>query len=155
MPALSALPTTTPAPFVSVASRSAATRTTPLIFASRLPIAVREVRQTQPKPAPKSPEGAQALYLGIVPVTRSGMYRAPVGVHAVVRHFGLSNVASVARTVSIWIGAVMVVPRVVLQPGDGIGMDISMWVIRPDEAIDLQASGDGVFAAIYGIEEVA
>ena len=95
------------------------------------------------------------LYVGMVPVLRQMIYQAPIGVHGVLRHFGISNVGQSTRRVNVWLAGVLVIPSAQIAPGEALGHDISMWVVRPGETIEMQADGGGVFAALHGIEEVA
>ena len=94
------------------------------------------------------------LYAGGVPTTRGVLYRSDTNVRAVIRHVGLVNTTNAQQTAKVWLSGVLVEAGAVLAAGDGVGQDVSMWVLPPGEAIEAEGSVVGLNAFVYGVQEV-
>ena len=104
---------------------------------------------------PRSPGDYVAkLFAGGVPTTRGVLYRADTNVTAVIRHVGLVNSGAGFARVRVWVSGVLVAPMVELAGFVTAPQDVSMWVLRPGEAIEAEATAGGVNALVYGVEEV-
>ncbi|MCL6437206.1 MAG: hypothetical protein K6T51_01235 [Rubrobacteraceae bacterium] len=91
---------------------------------------------------------------GVVPAARSTVYQAKQNVRGVIRHVRFVNSSQSALTVSVWIGGMLLENALSIPAGGKVAQDVSEWLVLESETIDMQASGSGIQAVLYGVEEV-
>ncbi|WP_273843953.1 hypothetical protein [Rubrobacter calidifluminis] len=91
---------------------------------------------------------------GIAPTARTAVYQAKQNVRGVIRHIRFVNPNQAAATVSVWVGGVLLENALSVPAGGKASQDVSEWLVGGGETIDLRASASGIYAAIYGVEEV-
>ena len=96
----------------------------------------------------------RTVYLGAAPLARSVLYTADTNVRCLVRHLGVANTTGAVRTVSVWIGGVLLVPSRSVDPTDTLAFDVSMYHLAPGQSLEAQADAAGVNLAVFGVEEV-